>query len=124
MRLFISALVFGILLVVSWEPLRPASWSQRNESSVSFYDPSPTQVWNRLHAVIFIREDLPGTELIPDALDPPLWDNTQYLLTKPSHERVRQLCDTQALEVLLPFAPLKIRFHTVRPFFVRIPSVL
>ena len=43
--------------------------------------------------MLFIREDLPSTKLVPDALDPPLRDSTQYLLSKPSHESVLRVLD-------------------------------
>jgi hypothetical protein len=60
---------------------------------VTFYDANPQHLWNRLHAAIYIREDIPSTAQVADALDPPLWQNTQYLLSKPSHERIVRLLD-------------------------------
>ena len=61
--------------------------------SVTFYDANPQHLWNRLHAAIYIREDIPSTAEVADALDPPLWQNTQYLLSKPSHERIVRILD-------------------------------
>jgi len=43
--------------------------------------------------MFFVREDLPDTSRVPDALDPPLWLNTSYLLSSPSHERALAILD-------------------------------
>jgi len=61
--------------------------------AVSIYDSDPSHIWNRLHATFYVRKDLPGTELLPDALDPPLWRHTTYLLAQPSHEKVLRVLD-------------------------------
>lgn len=61
--------------------------------TVAIYDNDGAHLWNRLHAVFFVREDLPGTELLPDALDPPFWYHTSYLLAQPSHKKVLQVLD-------------------------------
>ena len=66
---------------------------QNAASAVAIYDPDPNQIWNRLHSAIYVREDLPGTELLPDALDPPLWRHSTYLLAQPSHERAMRILD-------------------------------
>jgi hypothetical protein len=66
---------------------------QDSASEVAIYDPNPAHLWNRLHATFFVREDVPSTRLVPDALDPPLWLNTQYLLTEPSHRRAIRILD-------------------------------
>src|SRR5208283_4472445 len=57
------------------------------------YDPDPTHLLNRLHAAIFVRADVPSTAKVADALDAPLWSNTQYLLTQPSHDRAIRVLD-------------------------------
>jgi hypothetical protein len=67
--------------------------SQRASGSVSIYDPDPRHIWNRVHAAFFVRDDLPGTELVPDALDPPFWYHTTYLLTEPSHGQALRVLD-------------------------------
>ncbi len=43
--------------------------------------------------MIFIRADVPSTADVPDALDPPLWGNSRYLLSQPSHDRVLRILD-------------------------------
>jgi hypothetical protein len=61
--------------------------------TVAIYDPDPGHVWNRLHATFFVREDLPETSLLPDALDPPFWFHTTYLLEQPSHNKALRVLD-------------------------------
>ena len=61
--------------------------------TVAIYDPDPRHIWNRLHATFFVREDLPETALLPDALDPPFWYHTTYLLTQPSHKNALRVLD-------------------------------
>jgi hypothetical protein len=73
------------------EDVRPASESLAG--TVAIYDPVPSHIWNRLHATFFVREDLPGTELLPDALDSPFWYHTTYLLMQPSHKKALRVLD-------------------------------
>jgi hypothetical protein len=61
--------------------------------AVAIYDPDVNHIWNRLHATLYVREDLPGTELLPDALDPPFWRHTTYLLAQPSHGKALRILD-------------------------------
>jgi hypothetical protein len=93
MRRFIGALLLVALPVVLGEDSHLGSPSASAANAVAIYDPDPIHLWNRLHSVLFIREDLPSTDLVPDALDPPLWDSTQYLLSQPSHESVLRVRD-------------------------------
>ena len=60
---------------------------------VAIYDDDAGHIWNRVHATFFLREDLPGTELLPDALDPPFWYHTSYLLAQPSHNEAVHVLD-------------------------------
>jgi hypothetical protein len=89
--------VAGILLAVLTATLsgigdpRPASES--SAEPVTIYVPDPNHIWNRLHATFFVRDDLPETSLLPDALDPPFWYHTTYLLTQPSHKKAVQVLD-------------------------------
>ena len=93
MRLFIGVLLLAVLSVGLWGTARPNSWFHGTASSVAFYDPNSSHLWNQLHAVLFIRPDVPGTESVPDSLDPPLWYHTQYLLEKSSHESALRILD-------------------------------
>jgi hypothetical protein len=93
MRVFIGALLLAFLPVGLGKAWCLGSSSQDTADPVAIYDPNPTHLWNRLHSVLFIREDLPDTKLVPDSLDPPLWGSTRYLLTAPSNERVLRILD-------------------------------
>src|SRR5271166_5246653 len=92
MRPSLAALVLGILPIAFWQSC-PESWSADAETRPAIYDPDPNHLWNRLHAAIFVRADIPSTAQVPDALDPPLWYHTSYLLAQPSHERFLKLLD-------------------------------
>lgn len=93
MRGSFVALLLVLVQACLWENSCPALWSQGSEKTTAIYDPNPTHLWNRLHSVIYIRSDIPSTGEVPDALDPPLWSNTRYLLAQPSHERVIRVLD-------------------------------
>jgi hypothetical protein len=86
-----------VLLAVLTAPLSgvgdPRPPSESSAGSVVIYDPNSNHIWNRLHAIFFVREDLPGTELVPDALDPPFWYHTTYLLAQPSHNKALRVLD-------------------------------
>ena len=89
--------VAGILLAVLTSTLvgitDPRSPSEISAGTVTIYDPDPGHIWNRLHATFFVREDLAETALLPDALDPPFWYHTTYLLTPPSHKKALGILD-------------------------------
>ncbi len=93
MRLFLTTLLLAIISLGARELSPHTSSSHDSASNVAFYDANPSHLWNQLHDVFFVRPDVPGTELVPDSLDPPLWYHTKYLLTKPSHERVLRTLD-------------------------------
>jgi hypothetical protein len=71
--------------------VRPSSETPVRAAAI--YDSDSNQIWNRLHATFYVRQDLPETELLPDALDPPFWRHTSYLLSQPSHERAVRVLD-------------------------------
>jgi len=90
-------LIGTLLLVSCWlalpDSFRASSRADASEAAVTIYDPNPEHLWNRLHAAIFVRPDIPTTAEVSDALDPPLWLNTRYLLAQPSHDRILRLLD-------------------------------
>jgi hypothetical protein len=90
MRLSLAALALAILPIGLWQTC-PPSWSADSAPTATIYDSDPNHLWNRLHAAIFIRPDIPSTAKVPDALDPPLWYHTSYLLAEPSHERILKI---------------------------------
>ena len=63
------------------------------DTEVTIYDSNPSHLWNRLHATIFVRPDVPSTAEVPDALDPPLWFHSKHLLAQPSHARILRILD-------------------------------
>ncbi len=93
MRFSVVAMLFVVLTarLSSTGDFRPVGDSPAGP--VAIYDPDPSHIWNRLHATLYVREDLPGTELLPDALDPPLWRHTKYLLAQPSHQKALRVLD-------------------------------
>jgi hypothetical protein len=93
MRLRIGALLLVGLAVWLGADSHVNSQAAHATNAVAIYDPNPNQLWNRLHSAIFIREDLPSTRLVPDALDPPLWSRSTYLLSKPSHDKILRVLD-------------------------------
>ena len=60
---------------------------------VTIYESNPDQLWNRVHATFFVRDDLPETQRLPDVLDPPLWSHTAFLLSNPSHKQAIGILD-------------------------------
>jgi len=93
MRPFLALICLLSLSVTTCETSTGTARSTVPEKAVTIYDPNPTHIWNRLHATFFIRDDVPSTSLVPDALDPPLWYNTSYLLANPSHRRATHILD-------------------------------
>jgi hypothetical protein len=57
------------------------------QPSVSLFDASPSHIWNRLYATLFIREDAEGNRYGDDSLDPLFWLQTEHLLARSSHQR-------------------------------------
>jgi hypothetical protein len=93
MRLLRQILVVWIVLASAVEATSPVGSPEDGRGGITIYDRNPAHIWNRLHAVIFVRDDLSDTRRLADALDPPLWSNSSYLLAKPSHERVLRVLD-------------------------------
>jgi len=58
------------------------------------YNPDPTFIWNRVHRMLHSRllTNIPQ-EYGSDNLEPPLWPETQYLLTGESHRHALVLLD-------------------------------
>jgi len=70
----------------------PAGWEYQ-QPGVAIYDPNPDHLWNRMHATFFVRGDFAARQRLPDAVDPPLWYHTSYLLSNPSHKQALQVLD-------------------------------
>jgi hypothetical protein len=86
----VGALAVGIVLgSIFWA----AAGRALPQSAVAIYDINPDHLWNRLHATFFVRDDFADAQRLPDALDPPLWYHTSYLLSNPSHQRALRILD-------------------------------
>jgi hypothetical protein len=82
-RVAAAVLTFAIGIALS-EVAAPMPGPQ---PSVSLFDASPSHIWNRLYATLFIREDAEGNRYGEDSLDPLFWLQTEHLLAQPSHQR-------------------------------------
>ncbi|MBZ5722708.1 MAG: hypothetical protein LAO03_20405 [Acidobacteriia bacterium] len=91
MRTVLALACAAVLGAILWSAA-PVVWG-RSPRAAAIYEPNPDHLWNRLHAKIFVRDDLPDTQRLPDALDPPLWYHTQYLLSNPSHKQAVRILD-------------------------------
>ncbi|PWT84227.1 MAG: hypothetical protein C5B57_05250 [Blastocatellia bacterium] len=83
----------GLLVLLAATPFafpvpmaqQPTILSSSSESRL--YDENPGHLWNRLHAVLFIRIGADGRSYGADRIDPLLWIGSKYLLTGPAHEQ-------------------------------------
>jgi hypothetical protein len=60
---------------------------------VSVYDADPAHLWNRLYAVLLVRQDATGASFGADSLDPPLLAFSRHLLEPKSHRQAIQVLD-------------------------------
>jgi hypothetical protein len=61
--------------------------------SMAIYDPNPSHPWNRLYAALLVRQDQRGNQYGEDSLDPFLWEESEYLLSQPSHQAAIRILD-------------------------------
>ena len=105
-----ATFVFPFLVSITlWAGALPPPYPQSPETSVAVYDDSPSHIWNRLYAALRVREDPQGNKHGVDSLDLMLWQNSDYLLTQPSHERALRVLDEflQTHAEMLIQSPLK-----------------
>jgi len=93
MKVCVAGILLAILPAAIFGIRDPRPPAEISVGTVTIYDPDSSHIWNRLHATFFVREDLPETALLPDALDPPFWYHTTYLLTQPSHKNAMRVLD-------------------------------
>jgi hypothetical protein len=93
MRLPFTVALLATLLAALWETGDSFPASQNPERAIAVYDSDPTHVWNRLYDALLVREDGHGTQYGSDSLDPPLWQETEYLLAGPSYARALRVLD-------------------------------
>jgi hypothetical protein len=93
MQFSVALILLAVLTATLSGTGNPRTPAESLAGTVAVYNPDPSHIWNRLHAAFFVRDDLPGTELLPDALDPPFWYHTNYLLAGPSHKKTLGILD-------------------------------
>ena len=76
----------GTAKAVGADQTMPASPS--NPFKMAVYDADPEHLWNRLYAALYVRTTDDGQSYGHDELDPLLWENSTYLLTKPRYLQV------------------------------------
>ena len=89
-RLPVAILYAALLLPTLWQTGDSARASENPQWSVAIFDSDPDHLWNRLYAALWLREDTRGTRYGNDTLDPPLWLESENLLSQPSHSRALQ----------------------------------
>jgi len=88
------ALMFLVILPgMLWETGDGAPAWDKPATPVAIYDADPAHIWNRLYAALCIREDRHGVRYGEDSLDPPLWEETEHLLSGPSHALALKVLD-------------------------------
>ena len=92
-RLPVAILYAALLLPTLWQTGDSARASENPQWSVAIFDSDPDHLWNRLYAALWLREDTRGTRYGNDTLDPPLWLESENLLSQPSHSRALHALD-------------------------------
>jgi hypothetical protein len=72
---------------------RLSSATEHPLSAPGIFDSDPNHIWNRTYGCLLIRQAADGTAYGVDALDPPLWPETNHLLTGDSHRRALACLD-------------------------------
>jgi hypothetical protein len=92
MRLLLFCLLFGATsIALAPGPQSAAVAAPKHQCRI--YNPNPSHIWNRVHATLLIREDLPGANQDADSLDALFWFTTKYLLATPWHQRALNVLD-------------------------------
>ena len=77
MRLLLLCLLFGATsIALAPGPQSAAVATPKHQCRI--YDPNPSHIWNRVHATLLIREDLPGANQDAESLDALFWFTTKY----------------------------------------------
>lgn len=87
-------IVFSSLAVMAFfAAVVSARRSSGSEARVVIYDPNPAHLWNRVYSTLRVREDKHGNRFGEDSLEPPLWTESEHLLSEPSHKLATQVLD-------------------------------
>lgn len=68
--------------------------NQNNCQPVTLYDKHPSHPWNHAHGVLFIRRDEEGNEYGHDQGNPPIFEESEYLLQSPRYEKAISALNT------------------------------
>jgi hypothetical protein len=72
--------VYQLVLLVVVGHLVAIGETRADSASAAIYDVAPNHLWNRLHAVLFVRTSPDGKVYGRDRLEPLLWKESQYLV--------------------------------------------
>jgi hypothetical protein len=84
MRRIATSVLISLAGILVWAAVARAHHPELG-APVAIYDPDPSHLWNRLYAALLIRQDRNGNRFGEDSLDPVLWEESEYLLSNPSH---------------------------------------
>lgn len=93
MRSVAAFILMSVFAIAFWSAIASPGLAQAPSFSVTFYDENPSHIWNRLYAVLWVREDSQGKRYGEDSLDPVLWPQSSHLLSQPSNEIALRVLD-------------------------------
>jgi len=85
MRSANALILLSVIPIALWAAATSPRAPQTPGVPVAIYDENPSHIWNRLYAVLRVREDSRGNRYGEDSLDPMLWQESTHLLTQPSN---------------------------------------
>jgi hypothetical protein len=90
----VAIIVFSSLAAMAlFAAVVSARHSNDSDPRVVIYDPNPAHLWNRVYATLLVREDKHRNRFGEDSLQPPLWPESEHLLSEPSHKLASQVLD-------------------------------
>lgn len=89
----VATVVFIALAVMTVWAAVVFAYHQDSGTAIAIYDFKPSHPWNRLYAALWVRQDPHGKRYGEDSLDPPLWLESEHLLSQPSHQTAIQILD-------------------------------
>lgn len=93
MRRIPTFVLLALVLLAAFAAVVSARHSESWGRDVAIFNPNPSHLWNRVYAVLRVRHDRRGKLIGDDSLDPPLWAESEHLLSEPSHQFAMQVLD-------------------------------
>jgi hypothetical protein len=90
---FVGATAFAIVATAWAIDTRAVQPGRPSSPAVRLYSDNPANLWNRLHATLFVRVAADGREYGADRVDPLLWASSTYLLQGSTHTKAVALID-------------------------------